>query len=61
VEDNIDNNQPWGRKGTLPYTLGKVQAEPNVNPNDQCFFFLPELGCLATYVGYVSYVSVSLG
>src|SRR5271170_4108628 len=44
---------------------GKVQAEPNVNPNDQrrkegerCIF-LPGLGCLATYVDYVPYVSLS--
>jgi hypothetical protein len=47
---------------------GKVQAESDVTPNDQerrrgrkdaCF--LPELGCLATYVGYVLCVSVCLG
>jgi hypothetical protein len=39
---------------------GKVQAEPNVNPNDQerrkgrerCLLLAP-LSCLATYVGYV--------
>jgi len=43
---------------------GKVQAEPNVNPNDQrrkgerCLF-LPGLGCLATYIDYVPYVSLS--
>ena len=39
MDDNIiNNNQPCGRKGTLPYTLAcmvKVQAEPNVNDNDQ--------------------------
>jgi len=44
---------------------GKVQGESNVNPNDQrrkdgerCLF-LPRLGCLATYVDYVPYVSLS--
>jgi hypothetical protein len=32
VEDNINNNdQPWGRKGTLPYTLVcTVKSRPSV-------------------------------
>jgi hypothetical protein len=44
---------------------GKVQAESSVNPKDQrrkegerCFF-LPGLGCPATYVDYVPYISLS--
>ena len=38
MEDNINNNhQPWGRKGTLTYTLayGKIQAEDDANPDNQ--------------------------
>ena len=44
---------------------GKVKAEANANPNNQrrkegerCLF-LPELGCLATYVDYAPCVSLS--
>src|SRR5271156_6664204 len=63
VEDNINNNdQPWGRKGTLPYTLaGTAKSRPSPTSilttkrggkeeKDACC--LPWLGCLATYVGY---------
>jgi hypothetical protein len=39
VEHNINNNnQPWGRKGDFAVhasVYGKVQAEPDVKPNDQ--------------------------
>ena len=44
---------------------GKVQAEDNVNPNNQerkgkkKMLVLARLGCLATYVVYVPYVSLS--
>src|ERR1700740_2908636 len=64
VEDDINNNnQPWGRKGTLPYTLAcTVKSRPRPTSNlttkreekgekDACW--LPKLGWLATYVGYV--------
>jgi hypothetical protein len=59
---------PWGRKGTLPYTLAcTVKSRPRTTSSlttkrgkerERCLF-LPELGCLATYVGYVPYVSLS--
>ena len=46
---------------------GKVQAKTNVKPNDQerrkgekDAYWLPELGWLATYVGYVPCVSIRL-
>jgi hypothetical protein len=59
---------PWGRKRTLPYTLAcTVKSRPRTASNlttkrgkgrERCLF-LPELGCLATYVDYVPYVSLS--
>src|SRR2546423_15423044 len=65
---NINNtNQPWGRKGTLPYTLAcTVKSRPSPTSNltskreereekDACW--LPKLGWLATYVGYLPCVS----
>jgi len=35
MEDNINNNdQPWGRKGTLPYTLAcMVKSRPSLMSN----------------------------
>ena len=74
MEDHINinnNNQPLGEEGDFAVhasVYGKVQAEPNVKPNDQergkrkrkmpCS--LPKLGWLATYVGYVPCVSTCL-
>jgi hypothetical protein len=65
-----NNRQPLGEEWDFAVhasVYGKVQTKDNVHPNNQetrgkegCFF-LPELGCLATYVGYVPYVSVCLG
>jgi hypothetical protein len=74
VEDDINNNnnnQSWGRKGSLPYTLAcTVKSRPSPQSilaikreerkeEDACC--LPSLGCLATYVGCVLCVSVCLG
>jgi hypothetical protein len=70
VEDNNNDDRPWGRKGTLPYTLAcmvKSGSSPTSTvttkreekgEKDACW--LPELGCLATYVGYVPCVSTCL-
>jgi hypothetical protein len=38
VEDNINNNQAWGEEEDFAVHAsvhGKVQAQANVNPNDQ--------------------------
>jgi hypothetical protein len=67
--DNI-NNQPWGRKGTLPYTLAcivKFRLSLTLNlitkrkgkGRERCPP-LPELGWLATYVSYILCVSTCL-
>ena len=68
MDDN--NNQPRGRKGTLPYALActvKSRLGPlsklttkreEEEEKDACW--LPELGWLATYVGYVPCVSTCL-
>ena len=65
MEHNI-NNQPWGKKGTLPYTLAcTVKSRPGPMSNlttrkeekgekDACW--PPKLGWLATYVDYVPFV-----
>jgi hypothetical protein len=69
VENNNNNiHKLWGRKGNFTVhasVYGKVQAEDNVNPNNQerkgkkKVLVLARLGCLATYVVYVPYVSLS--
>ena len=69
VEDSNNNNQPWGRKGTLPYTLActvKSRPSPNVTPNDQerrmergrCFL-LARAG-LSSYLSWLCTMCVSL-
>jgi hypothetical protein len=68
-EDNNNSSAPWG--GELYFAVpasvyGKVQDEPNVNPDNQerrkererCLL-LAWLSCLATYVGYVLVPCVS--
>ena len=71
MDDNINNtDQPWGRRGTLPYTLA-CTVKPRSGPTsklttkreeeeekDACW--LPELGWLATHVGYAPCVSTCL-
>jgi hypothetical protein len=69
--ENNNNSESWGREldfAVHASVYGKVQAEPNVNPDNQErrnerkeASRLPELGCLATYIGYVACVSVCLG
>ena len=72
VEDNNDGNtdQHWGRKGTLPCTLAcTVKSRPSPTSTlmtkreekgEKRSQFLPELGCLGTYVGYVPHKSLYL-
>jgi hypothetical protein len=69
VDDNNNDRQLLSEEGDFTIhasVYGKVQTEGNVKPNDKrgkererCLF-LPGLGCLATYVGYVPYVSICL-
>ena len=68
--NNNNNNEPWGRKGTLPYTLAcTVKSGSGLasilatkrEEEEKKYMLLPELGCLATYVGYGPPVSVCLG
>jgi hypothetical protein len=60
-----NNNKPWGGRWTLPYQhpwYGKVQtglmptstSKGEEEEEKGRFLCLPELGCLATYMGYVS-------
>jgi hypothetical protein len=68
--ENNNNHRPWGRKGTLPYMLACTaksrpgRTSPLITKREEgegkesCP--LPELGCLATYVGYVPCVSICL-
>jgi hypothetical protein len=67
-EQQQQQQKLWGRKGNFVVhasVYGKVQAEDNVNPNNQerkgkkKVLVLARLGCLATYVVYVPYVSLS--
>jgi hypothetical protein len=54
----------------LPYTVAcTVKSRPGVGPTpdvnrekkeEKKLVLLPELGCLAAYIGYVSYVSTCL-
>jgi hypothetical protein len=72
VEDNINNNhRPWGEEGDLAVhasVYGKVQAESNVNPNDQerrkgrerCLCFLLARAGLPSYLCRPCTVCVSL-
>jgi hypothetical protein len=72
VEDNINNNhRPWGEEGDVAVhasVYGKVQAESNVNPNDQerrkgrerCLCFLLARAGLPSYLCRPCTVCVSL-
>jgi hypothetical protein len=70
LSHNHHDNRPWGQKGTLPYTLActvksgsGLASTPNVNRGEEegkKLVVLPQLGCLATYIGYSSHVSTSL-
>jgi hypothetical protein len=48
-----DSNRPWDEKGTLPYTPAWPRPTPNVQERRRRkeLVVLPELGCLATYIG----------
>jgi hypothetical protein len=62
MENNNNNNRPWES------VYGKAQAEPDATSNDQERrrgkgkegWPLPDLSCLATYVGYVPCMSICL-
>jgi hypothetical protein len=66
--DNHNNNRPWGGKGTSPYVLAcTVKSRPSLGPmsnvnkeKEKKLVVLPKLGCLATYIGYISRISTCL-
>jgi hypothetical protein len=51
-----NNNNSKSRSGLVSILTTKREEE-----EEKRCFLLPELGCLATYVGYVPPVSVCLG
>ena len=66
---NHNTNRPWGRRGTLPYMLActvkpRLGLGPTLDVNrekkEKKLVPLSKLGCLATYIGYVSRVSTYL-
>ena len=62
--NNNNNNEPWGGRKTLPYhACGTAKSRPSSRrpqDNKEDASWLPKLGCLATYVGYVPCVSTCL-
>ena len=51
--DNHDNSRPWGGKGLGQGPTPGISREKE----EKKLVVLPELGCLATYISYVSRVS----
>jgi hypothetical protein len=63
--DSHHDNRPWGGKGAS-YTeksrpgLGPTPNVDREKRKEKKLVALPKLGCLATYIGYLSRVSTSL-